>query len=103
MAAILKHLKLGCGGNKCAILFELFMNVCLSRLNLRGSCLDKKNLQAKPRKLLWWMGPRFMEEMYVLYLICAKDTDFVIIGFEAEIINLLHTLVFWKSPTKYTT
>ena len=28
---------------------------------------------------------------------------FVIIGFEADVINLLHTLVFCQSPTKYTT
>ena len=42
-----------------------------------------------------------MKEMYVLYLnfgfIC---NDFVIIGFEVEWINLLHTFVFEASPNK---
>ena len=41
-----------------------------------------------------------MEEMYVnvLYLF-ENDNDFVIIGFEADAINLLHTFVFLESPT----
>ena len=41
--------------------------------------------------------------MYVLCYILCNDTDFVIIGFEADVINLLHTLDFSQAPTKHTT
>ena len=44
------------------------------------------------------------EEMYVVeFNFCEYDNDFVIIGFEADAINLLHTFVFCKSPTNSTT
>ena len=33
-----------------------------------------------------------------LYLFCTNDNDFVIIGFEADAINLLHTFVFSSLP-----
>ena len=38
--------------------------------------------------------------MYVnVFYLFENDNDFVIIGFEADAINLLHTFVFLKSPT----
>lgn len=51
-----------------------------------------------PRKLLWGLRLRLMIEEYLVEMIMI----FVIIDFEAGVINLLHTLVFVQSPTKYT-
>ena len=35
--------------------------------------------------------------MYVVEFVFCNDNDFVIIGFEADAINLLHTFVFLES------
>ena len=53
-AAILDHLELGCGGNKCAVLVNILMNfICFSRLNSRGSGYQQEGTLSWQQKATW--------------------------------------------------
>ena len=85
-AAILDHLELGCGGNKCALLVDHLMNfICFSRLNSRDSGYQQEgSLSWQQKATLGIVLEINGGNVCTLPKCCFIDTDFVIIGFEVE-------------------
>ena len=77
---------------------KTYLMICaFSRLNLRGAAIDEKNLRGKVKKATLGVGLEIKGgNVRCLILFCEFDNDFVIIGFEADAINLLNTFVFLK-------
>ena len=73
MAAILAHLKLGCGGNKCALSNGIFVEFCtFPDLIQEAAAVDEKNLSVSSKKATLGIRLEQIEEMYVLILNFAK-------------------------------
>ena len=79
MAAILNHLKLGCGGNKCAI--ELFDEFCTIPDLTKWKQPLREEFSSPGQEATWGLRVRKLEEMYVLNLYFVQLLIFVIIGF----------------------
>ena len=95
MAAILNHSKLGLGGNWSAIYLWTFVeHLYFPDLTQGKAVNNEENLPVEDNDATLEDEAKINGEMYVFVLFLSQMIIFVILGFEAGLINLLQSFVF---------
>ena len=76
------------------------MNFVLFQTKLKRSSIDKKILLVEGAKATLEEEAEIIGEMYVSIFTCHKYLYISSQVLKSDVINLLHTFVFGKSPTK---